>query len=138
LEIDTHRASGAGGQHVNKTDSAIRILHKPTGIIVECQDERSQLKNKEKAMKVLRSKIHKLELDKQNAEISSARKSQIGSGDRSERIRTYNYPQGRVSDHRIGLTLHSIDAILNGKLDEVIEALATAERVKQLESGEFQ
>ncbi len=137
LEIDTHRASGAGGQHVNKTDSAIRILHKPTGIIVECQDERSQLKNKEKAMKVLRSKIHKLEIDKQNAEISNARKSQIGSGDRSERIRTYNYPQGRVSDHRIGLTLHSIDAILNGKLDELIEALATADRVKQLESGEF-
>lgn len=138
LEIDTHRASGAGGQHVNKTDSAIRILHKPTGIIVECQDERSQLKNKEKAMKVLRSKIHKLELDKQNAEISSARKSQIGSGDRSERIRTYNYPQGRVSDHRIGLTLHSIDSILNGKLDELVEALATADRVKQLESGDFQ
>lgn len=138
LEIDTHRASGAGGQHVNKTDSAIRILHKPTGIIVECQDERSQLKNKEKAMKVLRSKIHKLELDKKNAEISSARKSQIGSGDRSERIRTYNYPQGRVSDHRIGLTLHSIDAILNGRLDELIEALATADRVKQLENGDFQ
>lgn len=137
LEIDTHRASGAGGQHVNKTDSAIRILHKPTGIIVECQDERSQLKNKEKAMKVLRSKIHKLEQDKQNAQISSARKSQIGSGDRSERIRTYNYPQGRVSDHRIGLTLHSIDAILNGRLDELIEALATADRMKQLESGDF-
>ncbi len=137
LEIDTHRASGAGGQHVNKTDSAIRILHKPTGIVVECQDERSQLKNREKAMKVLRSKIHKLELDKQNAEISSARKSQIGSGDRSERIRTYNYPQGRVSDHRIGLTLHSIEAILNGKLDELVEALTTADRMKQLESGDF-
>lgn len=137
LEIDTHRASGAGGQHVNKTDSAIRILHKPTGIVVECQDERSQLKNREKAMKVLRSKIHKLELEKQNAEISSARKSQIGSGDRSERIRTYNYPQGRVSDHRIGLTLHSIEAILNGKLDEIVEALTTADRMKQLESGDF-
>lgn len=137
LEIDTHRASGAGGQHINKTDSAIRILHKPTGIIVECQDERSQLKNKEKAMKVLRSKIHKLEQDKQNAEISNARKSQIGTGDRSERIRTYNYPQGRVSDHRIGLTLHSLDSILNGKLDELIEALATADRMKQLESGVF-
>jgi len=137
LEIDTHRASGAGGQHVNKTDSAIRILHKPTGIVVECQDERSQLKNREKAMKVLRSKIFKMEQEKQMAEISSARKSQIGSGDRSERIRTYNYPQGRVSDHRIGLTLHSIESILNGKLDDLIEALATAERVKQLESGEF-
>ncbi len=137
LEIDTHRASGAGGQHVNKTDSAIRILHKPTGIVVECQDERSQLKNREKAMKVLRSKIHNLEIEKQNAEISSARKSQIGSGDRSERIRTYNYPQGRVSDHRIGLTLHSIENILNGRLDEIIEALATADRVKQLESDHF-
>jgi peptide chain release factor 1 len=137
LEIDTHRASGAGGQHVNKTDSAIRILHKPTGIVVECQDERSQLKNREKAMKVLRSKIHKMELEKQNAEISSARKSQIGTGDRSERIRTYNYPQGRVSDHRIGLTLHSIENILNGRLDELIDALATADRMKQLESGEY-
>lgn len=137
LEIDTHRASGAGGQHVNKTDSAIRILHKPTGIIVECQDERSQLKNREKAMKVLRSKIHKLEMEKQASEISNARKSQIGSGDRSERIRTYNYPQGRVSDHRISLTLHSIDSILNGRLDELVEALTTAERMKQLESGEI-
>ena len=137
LEIDTHRASGAGGQHVNKTDSAIRILHKPTGIIVECQDERSQLKNREKAMKVLRSKIHKMEMEKQAAEISSARKSQIGTGDRSERIRTYNYPQGRVSDHRISLTLHSIDSILNGRLDELVEALTTAERMKQLESGEI-
>jgi len=137
LEIDTHRASGAGGQHVNKTDSAIRILHKPTGIVVECQDERSQLKNREKAMKVLRSKIHKLEMEKQAAEISNARKSQIGSGDRSERIRTYNYPQGRVSDHRISLTLHSIDSILNGRLDELVEALTTAERMKQLESGDI-
>ncbi len=137
LEIDTHRASGAGGQHVNKTDSAIRILHKPTGIIVECQDERSQLKNREKAMKVLRSKIFKLEQDKQAAEISSARRSQIGTGDRSERIRTYNYPQGRVSDHRIGLTLHSIENILNGRLDELVDALATAERMKQLERGDI-
>ncbi len=137
LEIDTHRASGAGGQHVNKTDSAIRILHKPTGIIVECQDERSQLKNREKAMKVLRSKIHKLEMEKQAAEISNARKSQIGSGDRSERIRTYNYPQGRVSDHRISLTLHSIESILNGKLDELIDALITSDRMQQLENGEF-
>jgi len=137
LEIDTHRASGAGGQHVNKTDSAIRILHKPTGIVVECQDERSQLKNKEKALKVLRSKIYRLELEKQNAKISDARKNQIGTGDRSERIRTYNYPQGRVSDHRIGLTLHSIESILNGRLEELIDALATADRVKKLESGEF-
>jgi len=137
LEIDTHRASGAGGQHVNKTDSAIRILHKPTGIIVECQDERSQLKNKEKAMKVLRSKIYQAELEKQNAKISSERKTQIGTGDRSERIRTYNFPQGRVSDHRIGLTLHSIDAILNGKLDELIEALILSERMQKIENGNF-
>ncbi len=137
LEIDTHRASGAGGQHVNKTDSAIRILHKPTGIVVECQDERSQLKNREKAMKVLRSKIHKMEMEKQAAEISSVRKSQIGTGDRSERIRTYNYPQGRVSDHRISLTLHSLDNILNGRLDELVEALTTAARMAQLESGEI-
>ncbi len=137
LEIDTHRASGAGGQHINKTDSAIRILHKPTGIVVECQDERSQLKNKEKAMKVLRSKIHKAEMEKLNAQISSTRKSQIGTGDRSERIRTYNYPQGRVSDHRIGLTLHTIENILNGRLDELVEALATADRMKQLENGEI-
>jgi len=136
LEIDTHRASGAGGQHVNKTDSAIRILHKPTGIIVECQDERSQLKNREKAMKVLRSKIRKLEADKQMEEISSTRKSQIGTGDRSERIRTYNYPQGRVSDHRIGLTLHSLVDILNGRIDDLIDALITADRMKQLEGGE--
>ena len=137
LEIDAHRSSGAGGQHVNKTDSAIRILHKPTGIVVECQDERSQLKNKEKALRVLRSKIQKMEQERQNAAISSARKSQIGTGDRSERIRTYNYPQGRVSDHRIGLTLHSIEGILNGKLEPLIDALATAERLKLLESGEF-
>ena len=137
LEIDTHRASGAGGQHVNKTDSAIRILHKPTGIVVECQDERSQIKNREKAMKVLRSKIFKMEQEKQAAEISNTRRSQIGTGDRSERIRTYNYPQGRVSDHRIGLTLHSIENILNGRLDELVDALATAERMKQLERGDI-
>ncbi len=137
LEIDTHRASGAGGQHINKTDSAIRILHKPTGIVVECQDERSQLKNKEKAMKVLRSKIYQMEAEKQNAEISNARKTQIGTGDRSERIRTYNYQQGRVTDHRIGFTLYSLDAVLNGRLDELVEALSTADRMKKLESGEF-
>lgn len=135
LEIDTHRASGAGGQHINKTDSAIRILHKPTGIVVECQDERSQLKNKDKAMKVLRAKLKQLETDKQNEAISSARKSQIGTGDRSERIRTYNYPQGRVSDHRIGLTMHTLDAVLNGRLDDLIEALRTAEQMEKLEGG---
>ncbi len=137
LEIDTHRASGAGGQHINKTDSAIRILHKPTGIVVECQDERSQLKNREKAMKVLRSKILRLEEEKRDSRISAARREQVGTGDRSERIRTYNYQQGRVSDHRIGLTLHSLDSVLNGRLDELIDALVAADRMKKLESGDF-
>ena len=137
LEIDTHRASGAGGQHINKTDSAIRILHKPTGIVVECQDERSQLKNREKAMKVLRSKILRLEEEKRDSAISAARREQVGTGDRSERIRTYNYQQGRVSDHRIGLTLHSLDSVLNGRLDELIDALVAADRMKKLESGDF-
>ena len=135
LEIDTHRASGAGGQHINKTDSAIRILHKPTGIVVECQDERSQLKNREKAMKVLRSKIYQLEEEKRNAERSDTRKSQIGTGDRSEKIRTYNYQQGRVTDHRIKLTIHSLEAVLNGKLDEIVEALSAADRARQLENS---
>lgn len=136
LEIDTHRASGAGGQHINKTDSAIRIVHKPTGIVVDCQDERSQLKNKEKAMKVLKAKLYEAELERQNAEMDTKRKSQVGTGDRSERIRTYNYPQSRVTDHRIGLTLHSLESVLNGDLDELIEALATHERTKLLENGE--
>lgn len=135
LVIDAHRASGAGGQHVNKTDSAIRILHKPSGIVVECQDERSQLKNKEKAMRVLRSKLYQAELEKQNSKIADERKSQIGTGDRSERIRTYNYPQGRISDHRISLTTHAIEAVLNGKLDEIIEPLARADRMKQIEKS---
>lgn len=136
LLIDTHRASGAGGQHINKTDSAIRILHKPTGIVVECQDERSQLKNKDKAMKVLRSKILELETAKKNESISSARRSVIGTGDRSEKIRTYNYPQNRLSDHRISLTLHNLDEIMNGKLDVLVDALRQAEQEKLLEGGE--
>lgn len=136
LEIDTHRASGAGGQHINKTDSAIRILHKPTGIVVDCQDERSQLKNKEKAMKVLRSKLYELELSKQTELVASKRRSQVGTGDRSERIRTYNYPQSRVTDHRIGLTSHNIEGILNGNLDEIIDALATYDRTQMLQNTE--
>jgi len=135
LEIDTHRASGAGGQHVNKTDSAIRILHKPTGIVVECQDERSQHKNREKAMKVLRSKLYEAEQKKQSDSIASKRRSQVGTGDRSERIRTYNYPQGRVTDHRIGLTLYNLEYVLNGKLDDIIEPLINYERAKMLEEG---
>jgi len=132
LEITAHRASGAGGQHVNKTDSAIRLLHKPTGIVVECQDERSQFKNRDKAMKVLRSKIYELELSKQNSLIAQQRKSQVGTGDRSERIRTYNYPQSRVTDHRIGLTLYNLENVLNGKLEGIIEELLSYERTQLL------
>ena len=137
LEIDTFRSGGAGGQHVNKTDSAIRITHKPTGIVVECQDERSQHKNRDKAMKMLRTKLFDAEREKQEKAIASERKSQVGSGDRSERIRTYNFPQGRLTDHRIGLTLYSLDAILNGKLDDVIDALINADRAEKLSSAEF-
>ena len=132
LEIDTFRSSGAGGQHINKTSSAIRITHKPTGMVVECQDERSQYKNKDKAMKVLKSRLLKIEQDKQHEAIASDRRSQIGSGDRSEKIRTYNYPQSRVTDHRIGLTLYRLDEIMNGDLDEIIDALVTAQRAEQL------
>ena len=132
LEIDTFRSSGAGGQHINKTSSAIRITHKPTGLVVECQDERSQYKNKDKAMKVLKSRLLKMEQDKQNEAIASDRRSQVGSGDRSEKLRTYNYPQSRVTDHRIGLTLYKLDEIMNGSLDEIIDALVTAQRAEQL------
>ena len=136
LQIDTYRSSGAGGQHVNKTESAIRITHLPTGLVVECQDERSQYKNKDKAMKVLRSRLYEMERAKQDAAIAGARKSQVGSGDRSERIRTYNFPQGRVTDHRIGLPLYKIDAIMDGDLDELIDALVTADQAEKLKNGE--
>lgn len=136
LKIDTYRSSGAGGQHINKTESAIRITHIPTGTVVECQDERSQYKNKDKAMKVLRSRLYEQAQRKQTDEIARERKSQVGTGDRSERIRTYNYPQGRVTDHRIGLTLYRLEQILNGDLDEIIDALTTAERTKMLSMGE--
>ena len=136
LQIDTYRSSGAGGQHVNKTESAIRITHLPTGLVVECQDERSQYKNKDKAMKVLRSRLYEMERAKQDAAIAGARKSQVGSGDRSERIRTYNFPQGRVTDHRLGLTLYKIDAIMDGDLDELIDALITADQAEKLKNGE--
>ena len=134
LQIDTFRASGAGGQHVNKTESAIRIIHIPTGTIVECQDERSQHKNKDKAMKILRSKILEAEREKQMSSIADERKSQVGTGDRSERIRTYNYPQGRISDHRIGLTVYKLEQFLNGDLDEVIDALITYDTAQKLKS----
>ena len=136
LQIDTFRSSGAGGQHINKTSSAIRITHIPTGMVVECQDERSQFKNKDKALKVLKSRLLKIEQEKQHNEVAQERRSQVGTGDRSERIRTYNYPQGRVTDHRIGLTLYKIDDILNGNIDEIIDALITADRTEQLKNSE--
>ena len=135
LKIDTFRSSGAGGQHINKTSSAIRITHLPTGTVVECQDERSQYKNKDKALKVLKSRLLKEKQDKQASEIAADRKSQVGTGDRSERIRTYNYPQGRLTDHRIGLTLYKLEDILNGNLDEVIDALITADRAEKLKES---
>ena len=134
LQIDTFRSSGAGGQHINKTESAIRITHIPTGTVVECQDERSQYKNKDKAMKVLRSKILEMEREKQQSAIADERRAQVGTGDRSERIRTYNFPQGRVSDHRINLTLYKIDSIVNGDLDEIIDALITADTAEKLKA----
>ncbi|MBN2851413.1 MAG: peptide chain release factor 1 [Clostridia bacterium] len=132
VEVDTYRSSGAGGQHVNKTDSAIRLTHIPTGIVVCCQDERSQHKNKERAFKILRSKLYEIAQEEQNKEIAQNRKSQVGTGDRSERIRTYNFPQGRVSDHRIGLTLYKIEAIMDGDIDELIDALRTDDQAKKL------
>lgn len=138
LQIDTYRAGGAGGQHVNKTESAIRITHLPTGLVVECQDERSQYKNKDKAMKVLRSRLYERMVAEQNEAIASDRRSQVGTGDRSERIRTYNFPQGRVTDHRIGLTLYKLDQIMNGDLDEIIDALITHYRTELLKSQEEQ
>ena len=134
LQIDVFRSSGAGGQKVNKTSSAIRVTYLPTGMVVECQDERSQYKNKAKALKVLRSRLLEEKTAKQNAEIAGERRSQVGTGDRSERIRTYNFPQGRVSDHRIGLTLYKIEAIMNGDLDEIIDALVTADTAEKLKA----
>lgn len=132
LRIDTYCASGAGGQYVNRTETAIRITHLPTGIVVQCQDEKSQLKNKEKAMKVLRARLYDKARQEQEDAVAADRKSQVGSGDRSERIRTYNFPQGRVTDHRIGLTLHKIDAIMDGDLDDILDALITADQAERL------
>jgi len=136
LRIDLYRASGAGGQHVNKTESAVRLTHIPTGVVVACQDESSQHKNKAKALKVLKSRIFDQMQAKQNAEMAADRKNQVGSGDRSERIRTYNYPQGRCTDHRIGLTLYKLDAIMQGDVDEVIEALITDQQAAQMSQQE--
>lgn len=136
LKIDYFRASGAGGQHINKTESAVRITHLPTGVVVECQDERSQHKNKDKAMKILRSRLYEAMLEEHDAKIASERRMQVGTGDRSERIRTYNYPQGRLTDHRIGLTIYRLEDILNGNLDEVFDALATADQAAKLANQE--
>lgn len=134
VRVDVYRASGNGGQCVNTTDSAVRLTHIPTGLVVTCQDEKSQIKNKEKAFKVLRARLYDLKLQEQNKEISESRKSQVGSGDRSERIRTYNFPQGRVSDHRIGLTLYKLDYFLDGDLDEIIDGLITSDQAEKMKN----
>jgi peptide chain release factor 1 len=135
LEVQTYRSSGAGGQHINKTDSAIRIIHKPSGVVVECQEERSQFKNRDKAMKMLYSKLYEAKLSEQTGKIAEQRRIQVGSGDRSERIRTYNFPQGRVTDHRIGLTLYQLENVLNGNCDELFDALRIADQAAKLSAN---
>ncbi len=136
VEMQVFRASGAGGQHVNKTSSAVRLTHKPTGIVVACQEERSQLQNREKCMRMLASKLYEIEQEKLSSEVTGMRRSQVGTGMRNERIRTYNFPQGRVTDHRIGLTLYKIDAVMNGDLEELIDALATADQAEKLKNSQ--
>ncbi|MBE6534333.1 MAG: peptide chain release factor 1 [Ruminococcaceae bacterium] len=133
--VESCKSSGAGGQHINKTESAVRITHKPTGIIIECQEERSQFKNRDKALKMLKTKLYDIKLTEQNEKIASDRKSQVGTGDRSERIRTYNYPQGRITDHRIGLTLYSLQAFLDGNIGAMIDALITADTAEKLKNN---
>ena len=135
IEMQVYRASGAGGQHVNKTSSAVRLIHKPSGIVVACQEERSQLQNREKCMRMLASKLYEIEQERIESEHGGLRKSQVGTGMRNERIRTYNFPQGRVTDHRVGLTLYKIDAIMNGDIDEIINALATADQAEKLKNS---
>jgi peptide chain release factor 1 len=140
IKIDTYRSSGAGGQHVNTTDSAVRITHLPTGTVVTSQDEKSQIKNREKAMKVLKARVYDMKVQEEEAKYASERKSAVGTGDRSERIRTYNYPQNRVTDHRIGLTIQKLDQVMEGKLDEIIDALTMSEqteKLKELNNGEI-
>ena len=136
LIMESCKSSGAGGQHINKTESAVRLTHKPTGIVIECQEERSQFKNRDKAIKMLKTKLYDMKLTEQNEKIASDRKSQVGTGDRSERIRTYNYPQGRVTDHRIGLTLHSLESFLNGNIGNMIDALITADTAEKLKAAQ--
>ena len=136
IEMQVFRSSGAGGQHINKTSSAVRLIHKPSGIVVSCQEERSQVQNREKCMQILASKLYEIEQDRINSAVTSERRSQVGTGMRNERIRTYNFPQGRVTDHRIGLTLYKIDAIMDGNLDELIDALVTADQAEKLQSSQ--
>ncbi len=136
IEMQVFRSSGAGGQHINKTSSAVRLIHKPSGIVVSCQEERSQVQNREKCMQMLASKLYEIEQDRINSAVTSERRSQVGTGMRNERIRTYNFPQGRVTDHRIGLTLYKIDAIMDGNLDELIDALVTADQAEKLQSSQ--
>ena len=136
IEMQVFRSSGAGGQHINKTSSAVRLIHKPSGIVVSCQEERSQVQNREKCMQMLASKLYEIEQERINSAVTSERRSQVGTGMRNERIRTYNFPQGRVTDHRIGLTLYKIDAIMDGNLDELIDALVTADQAEKLQSSQ--
>ena len=136
IEMQVYRASGAGGQHVNKTSSAVRLIHKPSGIVVACQEERSQLQNREKCMRMLASKLYEIEQERIESEVTGMRRSQVGTGMRNERIRTYNFPQGRVTDHRVGLTLYKIDAVMDGALDEIIDTLATADQAEKLKNAQ--
>ena len=136
IKMEVFRSSGAGGQHINKTSSAVRLIHEPTGIVVECQTERSQFQNRDNAMRMLRTKLYEIEKQKQDSEVANARKSQVGSGDRSEKIRTYNYPQGRITDHRIGMSIYQMENFLNGDLDEMIDNLIAADRAERLQGEE--